>query len=225
MQSQARKSKSLRSEISATRGVLAVLSEPERKEILKQSKPRILDAGSYLIRAGDRADNFFIILSGQLEVSRTTKQGKSIVLNRVAEGDVVGEIGALGGVARTADVVCKTPCTVAEISLTRFQQNMSSFPAFAAYVMKCLARRISRSTDMLFDIATEDVPSRVLQALRGLEAGPVNQQFYLIRERPTHAELARMVGTSREVVGRALTLLEKSGEIQQDGKSIFVRLP
>ncbi len=208
-----------------TEGIFSTLSDAESKALLRGARSRSLSRGAYLVRAKAPADNFFIVLEGQLEVSRTTVRGKSIVLNRIGPGDVVGEVSALGGVPRTADVVCRTDCLVAEISVSEFRRRLAEVPNFAAFIMKAMALRLSHSTYKLFDIATEDIPSRVLHALRALEpqTASLHENYYLIRERPTHAELARLVGTSREVISRALSLLEQAGEIQQEGKSIFVR--
>ena len=206
------------------RGLFAALSKTEQEEFLKHFRIRSLPSGKHLVRAKERAESFFVVLKGSLEVSRS-KSGKSMVLNHVSEGDVVGEISALGEMQRTADVICVTPCIVAEIPVAQFHEKLLEFPNFAAFIMKSLALRLSRSTDLLVGLATEDVPSRVLQVLRTLVSGSVldGDDFQLVRERPSHIELARMVGTSREVVGRALRLLEQAGEIQQEGKQIFVR--
>jgi DNA-binding GntR family transcriptional regulator len=45
----------------------------------------------------------------------------------------------------------------------------------------------------------------------------------VVHPRPTHEELAQMVGSSREVVTRAMKLLEKTGEIEIDAERILVR--
>lgn len=209
-----------------SKGAFAVLSPTERSQILDNSKRRVLSRGAFLVRANESAEQFFIVLEGVLDVSRTTPRGKTIILNRIGEGDVIGEVSALGGISRTADVCCATNCVVAEMSISTFKAQLTTFPNFAAFIMKSLSLRLSQSTRKLFDIATEDVPSRVLHALRSLELRPTDseQKLYLACERPTHAQLARMVGTSREVVGRALALLERAGEIRQDGKSVLIKV-
>jgi MFS family permease len=61
--------------------------------------------GQVIIRQGDQADRFYVIVSGEVEVSQAPADGGAdVVLRRMAEGESFGEIGLLSGVPRTATV-------------------------------------------------------------------------------------------------------------------------
>ena len=192
---------------------------------MQQMNVRSLAAGEICCKAGEEARSFFLVLEGVLEVSRSSRFGKTVVVNRISQGDIIGEIGALTRGPRSADVRCYTNCLVGEMPLKTFEENLAALPGFSMYVMRSMAYRVANLTNKLLEFATEDVPSRVLGALRELPCAVGMEPEYSqpARERPTHAELAKLVGTSREVVGRALQLLESAGEIEQDGRYVYLK--
>ncbi|NDC38016.1 MAG: Crp/Fnr family transcriptional regulator [Proteobacteria bacterium] len=205
-----------------TRGIFSEISVAETRALLGQMKIKQLAAGKVCCRSGDASPSFFIVLDGILEVSRTNRLGKTVTIGRLAQGAIIGEIGALTRGPRTADVQCHTACLVGEMTIADLETNLAKLPNFSLFVMRSMAQRVSDLTSKVMDFATEDVPTRVLGALRTLPVAHDDDR-YGRRERPTHAELARLVGTSREVVGRALKLLEGAGEIEQDRRYVYLK--
>jgi MFS family permease len=68
-----------------------------------------MSAGQVLIRQGDEADRFYVIVRGDVEVSQVPEPGgEPIVLRRMGEAESFGEIGLLSGVPRTATVTATT---------------------------------------------------------------------------------------------------------------------
>ena len=64
-----------------------------------------MHAGQKIIRQGDEADRFYVIASGEVEVTQTAGGGGApVVLRRMGPKEVFGEIGLLTGVPRTATV-------------------------------------------------------------------------------------------------------------------------
>jgi putative ABC transport system ATP-binding protein len=67
-------------------------------------KPQRYAAGQLVIRQGERADRFFVVVNGCAEVFLETPDGPPLVLNRLQPGEYFGEIGVLRGGKRTASV-------------------------------------------------------------------------------------------------------------------------
>lgn len=82
---------------------LADLSSEDWARVLKIVKSRVFRAGDDLIRAGDKDDSFYILTSGEVEVTIADK-----VLATIPEGSVFGEISFFDGALRSATIRAKT---------------------------------------------------------------------------------------------------------------------
>ena len=66
-------------------------------------------AGTIVIRQGDEADRFYVIIAGEVEVTqRQSSEAEPAVLRRMSAGEFFGETGLLSGVPRTATVTALT---------------------------------------------------------------------------------------------------------------------
>lgn len=107
-------------------------------------------AGSFLFREGEDGNKMFVLVSGKAEI---------VVGNRVvevmAEGSVVGEMGVISPEPRSASVLASTDCTFAEVDEKRFLFLVQQTPYFALQVMKLLAERLRNTNRLVPEI--EDV--------------------------------------------------------------------
>jgi cytochrome P450 len=71
---------------------------------MEKAEKRAYPAGAEVIRQGDEADAFYIILGGEVEVYRTDQDGRQRLLNRLGQGSYFGEIGLIHKQKRTATV-------------------------------------------------------------------------------------------------------------------------
>lgn len=77
-------------------------------------------AGDTLIREGDTADALYVLSAGSLAITSTGAGGGRHAIPDVTGPDVVGEIGVLRGVPRTATVTARTACTLWRIGAEDF---------------------------------------------------------------------------------------------------------
>jgi MFS family permease len=82
-----------------------------------------LAPGTVLIREGDPADALWVLADGVLAVSATTQR---VTIPDVTAPDVVGEIGVLRGVRRTATVTAETPATLWRLAADDYVQAVSA---------------------------------------------------------------------------------------------------
>jgi CRP/FNR family transcriptional regulator, cyclic AMP receptor protein len=93
-------------------------------------------AGDFLFREGDNGDKMYVLLEGQVEILLG-----DLVLETAGPGSLIGEI-LIDDSPRTATVVAKTSCRLAEIDRRRFHFLVQQTPHFATHVMKTLADRL-----------------------------------------------------------------------------------
>lgn len=206
---------------------IPLLKSLDATELLKLStlvKERRAPKGSYLVYAEDPGPSIMFIVQGKAKVTLVSSEGKEIVLYNLSKGDFFGEIAVLTGEDRSANVVATSDCKVLVLDAADFRRHVQENNGLAMAMMKELATRLRQASMKIGDLALFDVYRRVARTLKSM-AKPKDvdgEEILTITERPTHQELANMVGTSREMVTRALKGLEEDGCIEIDSKEILV---
>ncbi|MEO0438686.1 MAG: helix-turn-helix domain-containing protein, partial [Pseudomonadota bacterium] len=125
--------------------------------------------------------------------------------------------------SRSAWVRAKTECEVAEISYSKFHEISVNHPEFLYALGAQMGRRLRNTTRKVGDLAFLDVTGRVARTLLELSkepdamTHPDGMQIKITRQ-----EIGRIVGCSREMVGRVLKTLEDQGLVSVSGKTMVV---
>lgn len=180
---------------------------------------------SLIIYAGDKPDVLYYIVEGSVTVLIEDENGHEIVLAYLNAGDFFGEMGLFGDEtpARSAFVRARSQCELAEISYDRFRKLSEQDPKILFELASQMALRLRNTSRKVGDLAFMDVTGRVARTLIDLcklpEAmtHPDGMQIRITRQ-----ELGRIVGCSREMVGRVLKALEEQELITASGKTIVV---
>ena len=191
---------------------------------LEHCHRRRYPAKSLIIYAGDKPDVLYYIVEGSVTVLIEDESGHEIVLAYLNAGDFFGEMGLFGQEAnRSAFVRARTQCELAEISYSRFRQLAESDPKILFELASQMALRLRKTSQKVGDLAFMDVTGRVARTLIDLckepdaMTHPDGMQIRITRQ-----ELGRIVGCSREMVGRVLKALEEQNLISASGKTIVV---
>ena len=181
-------------------------------------------AKSTIIYAGDESDALYYIIRGSVTVIIEDEEGREMIMAYLNEGDFFGEMGLFDQAAgRSAWIKAKTECEVAEISYSKFRELAKEDAEILFAVSAQVAGRLRATTRKVGDLAFLDVTGRVARTLIDLckqpEAmtHPDGMQIKITRQ-----EIGRIVGCSREMVGRVLKNLEEQGLISVKGKTMVV---
>jgi CRP/FNR family cyclic AMP-dependent transcriptional regulator len=179
---------------------------------------------SVIIYAGDEPDVLYYIIDGSVSVLIEDEDGHEIVLAYLNKGDFFGEMGLFDAQPnRSAWVRSRTACEVAEISYTKFRQLYQEHPDVLFAITSQMATRLRTTSRKVSDLAFMDVTGRVARTLLDLckqpdaMTHPDGMQIRITRQ-----EIGRIVGCSREMVGRVLKSMEEQGLISVKGKTIVV---
>jgi len=191
---------------------------------LEHCHVRSYPAKHIIIKEGDPSYDLFYIIKGSVTVLIDDSKGREIVLAYLNPGDFFGEMGLFDEEhKRSAYVRAKSKCEIAQISYERLQNLHELFPALLFQIASQMAIRLRRTSRKVSDLAFLDVKGRVARTLLDLCKEPdamTHPDGMLIRV--TRQELGRIVGCSREMVGRVLKDLEEDHLISVSGKSIVV---
>lgn len=181
-------------------------------------------AKSTIIYAGDESDALYYILKGSVTVMIEDDDGREMIMAYLNEGDFFGEMGLFeDDPSRSAWVKAKTECEVAEISYAKFRQLAREDADILFAVSAQIAGRLRATTRKVGDLAFLDVTGRVAGTLLDLckqpdaMTHPDGMQIKVTRQ-----EIGRIVGCSREMVGRVLKNLEEQGLVSVKGKTMVV---
>lgn len=182
-------------------------------------------AKSTLIYAGDKSESLYYIVKGSVTVIIEDDEGREMIVAYLNEGDFFGEMGVFEQQddSRSAWIRTKVECEVAEINYTKFRELSAKHPEYLYALGAQLARRLRNTTRKVGDLAFLDVTGRVARTLLDLSkepdamTHPDGMQIKITRQ-----EIGRIVGCSREMVGRVLKTLEEQGLVDVSGKTMVV---
>jgi len=176
------------------------------------------------VKEGDVSNDLFYIISGSVTVLIEDLKGREIVLAYLNAGDFFGELGLFDDQhKRTAFVRAKSKCEIAQINYQRMKGLTDLFPDLIFAIASQMAVRLRKTSRKVSDLAFTDVKGRVARTLIDLCNEPdamTHPDGMLVKI--TRQELGRIVGCSREMVGRVLKDLEEDQLISVSGKSIVV---
>lgn len=207
--------------------MVAVSLTPHIKNVddfLAHCHRRRYPAKSTIIYAGDKSDSLYYIVKGSVTVLIEDDEGREMIVAYLNDGDFFGEMGLFDEKdSRSAWIRAKTECEVAEISYGKFQELSEQHPEFMFALSTQMANRLRNTTRKVGDLAFLDVTGRVARTLLDLTkepdamTHPDGMQIKITRQ-----EIGRIVGCSREMVGRVLKTLEEQGLVSVKGKTMVV---
>jgi CRP-like cAMP-binding protein len=126
---------------------LAGISERDRDRLAASGRVVTANAGTAITKAGDSGDSAYFIMSGRVAVGAATESGEYRSLANIGAGDVIGEIAALTGSTRTADVVAEEETELMEVPATTLRQLMTR-PEFGSLVLGKMTERLARTASI-----------------------------------------------------------------------------
>lgn len=198
-------------------------------EFLSACHRRRYPSKTAIIRPGDLADTLYYIVEGSVTVLVEDEDGRELILAYLNPGDFIGEMGLFVQPERRAVMVrTRAQTELAEISYERMRQLFDGplkavYPDVLFALGSQLTRRLLHTSRKVRRLAFMDVTGRVARTLLDLcqepdaMSHPDGMQIKISRQ-----EISRIVGCSREMVGRVLKTLEEEGMISVAGKTIVV---
>jgi CRP-like cAMP-binding protein len=172
--------------------------------------------------SGDR--DFYLIASGRVRVTTYSAGGRQVTFRDLDAGDYFGEVAAVDGEPRSADVFALDRALVASMPPAAFWRLLREEPLVAERILRRLAGLVRGLSERVIDLSTLGVQNRIHAELLRLarEAG-VSGNTARIDPAPKHADLAGRVSTYREQVTRELSALVKLGILERGGQALVVR--
>jgi DHA3 family macrolide efflux protein-like MFS transporter len=124
---------------------LAILDDTRRASFIEHAKVSDTTAGTTVVRQGERGDSAYFVLSGRLVAGTPNEDGSYRALSSMVAGDFFGEIAALTGSPRTANVVVDEPATLVEIPAETLR-GLMAIPQLSQLFLSKLTERLVRTS-------------------------------------------------------------------------------
>jgi CRP-like cAMP-binding protein len=196
-------------------------------------RPRHFRRAETLFHIGDLGDALFIVASGHVKIILPPDDGSEpAILTTIGPGGFFGELALLDGAHRSATAVALDATTTLILRRDAFDRLVDDQPALRRALLAALAAEIRRLTAQVHDLYFLDLPSRLAQhLLRSLphEPGTAEDPGAVLPDGEvrlpwpyTQAELASMIGGSRQSVNRLLSEYVGAGLVRFEGDELVI---
>ena len=132
------------------------IKAPEIEELIAFSKVRAYPPSSILCRENALEDRFYMILEGEVEVTKVINNSQVRLLKTLGPGDFFGEMALIHNAPRAATVTSKTALTTLELDKAAFDRVLHNSSSIAMAMVSEISNRL-RSNDQL---AVDDLRMR-----------------------------------------------------------------
>jgi len=203
--------------------LLRGVSAGERLRLSHLFEERRYPRGNAIFVKGDPADFVCFLRSGLVKLLTDSHGNRETLLHILKPGDVFGEL-LLSEESRAFTAVAGTDAAVDAISRGNFLRLLSSHPDVSLNFLRVLSRRLVQVERSVAEFGHTWSYHRLAKVLLRLadEHGLPSPSGILIPLALTHAELANMIGTTRETVTAQLIRFKRLGLLKREGRHFTV---
>lgn len=201
------------------------LSLQDRQGLYHLGNKRCYRRAEMVFHVGSSSDEVFVLLDGKVKIFELSKEGKEMILWFCFPGELFGLSEVFQRSGREVNAQACSQLEVLSIKKADFERYIKQHPHLAMQVIELLGYRLRELSDVLSNLASDDVTSRVIKLLTRLcnRYGKPNGDQILLDIALTHQEMADMIGTSRQTVTTVLSMLRKKGILKMEQRSIYLQ--
>lgn len=181
--------------------------------------------GAMIVGEGDKGSTVFYILNGQASALRYSAAGAEVFIDTFGPGDLIGEMAALSGGERTADIYALSDVELAAFTGTAFIGLMEKHGSIGVRVSRLLVTRIRRTTRRMFEQSTLSSKGRVYAELMRLAEPQSGTETLQIKAMPSISDIAKKLGIARETVSRTVSELKEQAVVASEGPGLLISQP
>lgn len=204
--------------------IFSDLDDETLQKIYKSGATQNFRKNTVILSEEDAGSAMFFIVEGKVKVSRSSGDGKEVILAILNESDFFGEMAILDGMARSATVTAVEDSKLFIIQRAEFLELLRNYPDVSIALLQELSRRLRAATLKIKALSLKDAEGKVATVLMQIadEVGKIKQGVVEIEDLPYQQELANMAGTSRETISRTLHAFAKKGMIELEGSKVRI---
>jgi CRP/FNR family transcriptional regulator, cyclic AMP receptor protein len=191
----------------------------------KVSQHSVLPAGTVLFVEGELPRGIFILCSGKVRLSTTSREGKMLILKTAAAGEAIGLSAAISGLRYEMTADTATPCQLNFVDRKSLLELLQSHGEFGVHAAQSLSRESQEAYrdihELILARSSAGKLARLLLSCSPRQTPEASESR--LSSTMTHEEMAQRIGSSRETVTRLLSDLKKKELIRLDGGMLVIR--
>jgi CRP/FNR family cyclic AMP-dependent transcriptional regulator len=210
---------------SAKPGFFCAVSAAALEALDSVTHKSTLPAGAILYVEGQSPRGMFMICSGRVNLSTTSREGKVLILKTAEAGEVLGLSASISGFGYETTAETATPCQLNFLDRKHLLELMQMHPEVGMQSVQALSRDFHLAYRDIRDLVLTRTSAGKLARLLLSQSGAREVEAAEIRiaSPMTHEEMAHRIGSSRETVTRLLSDLKRKQLVRQDGPTLVIR--
>ncbi|WP_160033499.1 Crp/Fnr family transcriptional regulator [Paenibacillus sp. An7] len=209
-----------------TEGNTNCFSKENLNRLFDSMKDRTFPQGSHLFWEGDTADKLFYIKKGRIKVTKSTDEGKELIMYIHQDGDMTGHADPFFASRHSFSAEVLEESEVGIIETADLELLIGLYGDFAIDFMKWMGiyHRITQTKfrDLMM-YGKQGALCSTLIRLGNTYGEQLADGSIRINKKLTHTDLSNMIGATRESVNRMLGELRKKGSLAYEGGYIIIR--
>ncbi|WP_257348307.1 Crp/Fnr family transcriptional regulator [Pseudalkalibacillus decolorationis] len=184
-------------------------------DAISEMKP--VKKGTIILSPNKPIEALFLLKEGQVRLYRMNHQGKQFTVDVLTGGNIFGETTTLSLTDDQIYAQAMTDTYLCMIGKSDFEGFIEKKPKIALKFINILSNRLKEVYSLSEKIALSDVKYRLLYLLLKLseKSGKRKKQWQSVNMKLTHADIANMIGSTRETTSAVLGQLKKDGLLKK----------
>jgi len=183
--------------------------------------------GAVLFVEGQVPRGAFVLCSGRVKLSTTSREGKVLILKMAEPGDALGLSAVVSGTPYELRAETLGPCQVNFVDREALMRLLEKHVEVGLHTAQALSKEFQSAYRDIHELvlarSSAGKLARLLLSWSGSHERAAECREIRIRSSLTHEEMAQMIGSSRETVTRLLSELKKKELIRLEGSTLVIR--
>jgi CRP/FNR family transcriptional regulator len=201
------------------------LAEGTQQSIAAAAMPRVFEGGQVIYLEGEPADAIYLLESGWVKATRMTLEGREQAMLFLRPVDIFGDIAVFTATPYPGTVTALEMARVWVIPARVILDLIPRHPDLAMAIIRHLGGRVLHYINLVEDLALRSVDARLAHTLLQHAELRDGQLVVPRREWTTFDEMAVRLGTVRDVLSRALRILEAENLLRVEKQYILLLDP
>ena len=196
--------------------LFAALTDEQDNRFSKMARISDFGENELVLDYDDESHNVFLIQSGRVRVILRIATGREVILGEFADGEFFGELAAIDGTTRSANVTAMVNTRLLTLPRSAFLSILREAPDVSLQLMRSMSSLIRSLNTRLAEHAFLPAKYRLYSELIRLSKprkGHDSQR--IVTPPPIQLELAERIGCRREVVSREIAKMEREKVLER----------
>ncbi len=204
--------------------IFTELSKDTLAKIEQIGSRKMYTKGDVILMEEEAGTALFVIVSGKVKVTRSSGDGREVILTILSESDFFGEMAILDGLTRSATVTAIEESELFLIQRNDFLKLLYEHPEVSVALLQELTTRLRNADMKIKALSLKDAEGKVATVILQLadDIGKIKHGKVEIENLPLQQDLANMAGTSRETISRTLHSFAKKGLVEMEGSKLRI---